>query len=135
MTEQAMDTRLARIVRTAPDRVVVRFKEGCKLDCAGIAEILDLRHRLGADAPHKVMIVMPGDVDFEMAMMTRDHYQGRDVKDHTIAVAWVAQTSLPHQMTSLYLSYYPSPFLTAVFTNETDALRWLDEPVMGSCPN
>ncbi len=135
MTEQALDTRLAWVIRTAPDRVEVRFKEGCKLDCTGIAEILDMRRKLGADAPHKVMIVMPEDVDFEMAMMTKDHYQGRDVKDHTVAVAWVAQASLPHQMTSLYLSYHPSPFRAAVFTNEADALRWLDEPARGSCPN
>jgi hypothetical protein len=135
MTEQAIDTRLARVIRTAPDRVEVRFKEGIKLDTAGIAEILDMRSRMGAEAPHHVMIVIPEDVDFEMAMMTRDHYEGRDVKDHTMAVAWVAQGSLQNQLTSLYLSYHPSPFRTAVFTNEADALSWLDAPLPGACPD
>lgn len=126
MDEQASDTRLARVVRTAPDRVEVRFKEGVKLDTTGISEILDLRRNLGADAPHKVLIVIPDDVDFEMDMLTKDHYAAHRAKDHTVAVAWVAHGSLQNQLTSLYLTYHPSPFRSAVFTNEDDARCWLD---------
>ena len=126
MNEQAIDTRLARVIRTAPDRVEVRFKEGCKLDTAGISEILELRRKLGEQAPLKVMGVFPEDVDFEMDMLTKDHYAAHGTKDYTTAVAWVAQGSLQNQMTSLYLSYHPSPFRSAVLTNEADAQRWLD---------
>ncbi len=137
MAEQVLDTRLARIIRIAPDRVEVRFKEGIKLDNNGIAEILDLRSRMGAEAPHRVMIVMPEEVDFEMAMMNKDHYRGRNTRDHTLGVAWVARTSLTRQMTSLYLSYFPSPFPTAIFTDEDEARRWLDEqvPEQGTRPS
>jgi hypothetical protein len=130
MNRQTIDTRLARVIRTAPDRVEVRFREGCKLDTAGISEILELRRKLGEHLPLKVMGVIPDDADFEMDMLTKDHYAVHGTKDYTAAVAWVAQGSLQNQMTNLYLSYHPTPFRSAVFTDEADAQRWLDEQGM-----
>jgi hypothetical protein len=132
MTEHVIETRLARVSRPAADLVVVRFKENVKLDSRGIAEILQLRRSMGADGAHKVMIVMPEDVDFEMSMITTDHYREHNAQDHTLAVAWVAGTSTTQKMTSIHLSYFPPPFRSEVFASEEEALRWLDDPGLRS---
>ncbi|MCB0790748.1 MAG: hypothetical protein H6595_05435 [Flavobacteriales bacterium] len=122
-----IDTPLATVTRVRPDRVEVRFKPGIKLEPKGIGLILDQRERMGGERPHQVLIVMPEDVDFEMGMMTTDHYGGRKVVDMTLAVAWVAAPGMTQELTSLYLTYFPTHFASRVFTTEEEAKQWLDE--------
>lgn len=126
-TTPLIDTPLATIQRTGPDLVEVRFKQGCVLSVAGISALLDARQAMPTERPLRVLIVFPQDhVDFEMQMITTDHYRERPVKEHSRAVAWVTRNAHNERFTQLYFAYYPSPVPSAIFTEEDEARAWLE---------
>ena len=125
-TRTLVDTPLATIQRSGTDLVEVRFKPGCVLNAAGIAAILDARQGVAVEGPLLVLIVFPQDnVDFEMQMITTDHYDQRPVKQHSRAVAWVTRNAHNERFTQLYFAYYPSPVPSAIFAEEEEARAWL----------
>lgn len=120
-----IDTRLATITQTAPNFLEVRFKHGAMVDGVGIHEVLQQRAQLADKGPFLVLGVLPADIDFDINVMTKNHYAGRKVLEHTLAVAWAASTLMNERMASLYLSYFPQPFPTQVFMEEAEARAWL----------
>lgn len=131
LSEQIIDTPLATIQRTAPDLVEVRFKPVITLTVAGIGSILEARETLGRSGPHRALIVMSPDMDFEMSMITTDHYAQRPVTQLSTAVAWVTTTPRNEQFTRLYFAYFPSPVPSAIFMREAEARDWLAGFVLG----
>lgn len=121
-----IDTPIAAVHRTAADLVEVRFKPDHKFTVAGIAAILDAREELGKDGPYRVLVVLPEEVDFEMSMITTDHYSGRPVIDHSRAVAWVVWNDSNERFTRLYFTYFPSPVPAEIFYTEAEARVWLE---------
>ena len=72
-----------------------------------------------------MLAVIPPDADFQMSLMTTDHYKDRPVVDCTRFLA-IAATSMMHErMASLYFAYFPQQFRTAVFSDEDEARAWL----------
>ena len=125
-TTTTIETRLALVQRVSSDRVEVRFREGITFTTAGIQEILAAREQLGRDAPPaRVLIVLPELADFDMDMITRDHYKGQPVRDHSRAVAWVVHNDSNERFTQMYFAYFPSPVPSAIFRLETEAMAWL----------
>ncbi|HMC97704.1 MAG TPA: hypothetical protein VKG92_08630 [Flavobacteriales bacterium] len=119
------ETSLATIRYTAVDRVEVRFKPGQTLTVAGLAEIMTIRQRLGATGKHRLIVFMCEEMDFDLAMITTDHYAVHP-QSNTEAVAWVTLNDRNEQFTRMYLSYWPSPFPSAVFRGEEEARAWLE---------
>lgn len=114
--------------RTAPDLVEVRFKAGAILSVAGIRGLLDARERIAEQAPSRVLIMFPDEeMDFDMAMITTDNYQGRPVEQHSKAVAWVTRNARNDRFTRLYFRYFPSPVPAAIFLEEREARAWLEQ--------
>lgn len=125
-TNPLIDTPLATIQRTGPDLVEVRFKPGKVLSIAGISALLDARQAMPLERPLRVLIVFPEDhVDFEIQMITTDHYAKRPVDQHSRAVAWVTRNAHNERFTQLYFAYFPSPVPSAIFTEEEEARAWL----------
>jgi hypothetical protein len=120
-----IDTRLATITVTAPDFLEVRFKKGVTVDGAGLHEVLQQRAQLSEKGPFLVLGVLPADLDFDINVMTVNHYEGQTVLERTLAVGWVAHTLMNERMASLYLAYFPQPFPTQVFMEEEEARAWL----------
>jgi hypothetical protein len=119
------ETTLATIRYTAPDRVEVVFKPGIPFTVAGIQEMLQARKELGESGKHRVLILLPEHVEFDMAMITTDHYTVIP-QPNTEAAAWVVHNERNATFTRLYLSYWPSPFPSEVFLLEADARVWLE---------
>ena len=121
-----IETRQATIEKTADNVLEVRYKPGQTLDPAGLSEVLSERERLcsgqGGQAVHGVM---PADADFQMVIMTSDHYKGRPVVDCTRFLAITASSVMHERMASLYFAYFPQNFRTAIFTDEVEARKWL----------
>ena len=121
-----IDTPVATIQRTADDLVEVRFKAGVTLTVAGIAAILSARRQASAGVALRVLIVFPADeVDFDMSMITKDHYSTVPVEQFTRAVAWATINDHNNRFCELYFAYFPSPVPSAVFVTEADARQWL----------
>lgn len=121
-----VDTPLAVVSRTAADRMKVHFKEGRTLTVEGIQQMMAMRQRMGEAGPHRVLIVMPEVVDFDMSMITTDHYSAVPQPNTVaVAVAWVTQNERNATFTRMYLAYFPPPFPSEVFLLESDARRWL----------
>ncbi len=120
-----IETRLATISLSSPHLLEVRFKNGIKVDGPGLQEVLEQRAELGSKGPFLVLGILPADVDFDINVMTENHYAGQKVLDHTLAVGWAANTLMNERMASLYLSYFPQPFPTQVFMEEDEARAWL----------
>jgi hypothetical protein len=123
------ETRLATLERVSPELLEVRFKPGQKIDLAGVHDILIERQRMCNGEPYHVLAVLPPDADFEMSVMTQDHYRGLGLERCTRSLAWAATDMLAERMASLYYAYFPQPFPTRVFTEEAEARKWLLEQV------
>jgi hypothetical protein len=120
-----IDTRLATIALIGPNLLEVRFKTGIKVDGAGLHDVLQERAKLADKGPFLVLGILPADLDFDINVMTENHYAGQKVLEHTLAVAWAASTLMNERMASLYLAYFPQPFPTQVFMEEEEARAWL----------
>jgi hypothetical protein len=125
LDSSAVDTPLAVVRRTAPDRVEVHFKEGRTFTVEGIRRMMEVRQQMGEAGAHSALIVMPEVVDFDLPMITTDHYSAVP-QPNTLAVAWVTQNERNATFTRLYLAYFPPPFPSAVFLEEAEARQWLD---------
>ena len=120
-----IDTRLATITLSRLNLLEVRFKKGIKVDSTGLREVLQQRAELAEKGPFLVLSILPADIDFDINVMTENHYAGQKVLDHTLAVAWAASTLMNERMASLNLAYFPQPFPTQVFMEEEEARAWL----------
>ena len=118
------DTPLALMRYTAADRVEVHFKPDRTFTVEGIQQMMAARQQLGVSGPHKVLMIMPEHVDFDLAMISTDHYRQMP-QPNTLAVAWVARTERNATFTRMYLAYFPPPFPSAVFLTEAEARTWL----------
>ena len=124
-TPREEDTELATVRCTAVDRVEVHFKPGHTFTVAGLQEMMQARQRLGeASGPHKALILLPDHVDFDMDMISTDHYR-QVPQPHTLAVAWVARNERNATFTRMYLAYFPPPFPSEVFLTEDEGRAWL----------
>jgi hypothetical protein len=119
-----VDTPLATLRCTAADRMEVHFKPGKTFTVEGIKQMMLARQKLGEAGPHRVLVVMPDHVDFDMSMITTDHYTAVP-QPNTLAVAWVTQNERNATFTRLYLSYFPPPFPSEVFLLEAQGRSWL----------
>lgn len=118
------DTPLAEVRYTAADRVEVHFKPDITLTVAGVQTMMAARQELGGSGPHKVLMLLPDYVDFDMAMITTDHYEAVP-QPNTLAVAWVARTERNATFARMYLAYFPPPMPSEVFLTEAEARAWL----------
>lgn len=129
---ELIETRQATIERTADNVLEVRYKPGLTLDPDGLQDVLSERERIcGGRGAQAVLAVIPPDADFQMMLMTKDHYKDRPVVDCTRFLA-IAATSVMHErMASLYFAYFPQNFPTAVFSDEEEARTWLRNSMSG----
>ena len=122
-----IDTPIATIQRTADDLVEVRFKSGVTLTVAGITAILSARQQASAGVALRVLIVFPTDeMDFDMSMITKDHYSTVPVEQFSRAIAWATLNDHNHRFCELYFAYFPSPVPSAIFSTEEQARKWLE---------
>ena len=87
-----IETPIAIVERIGDDRVDVRMKPESTLTIAGVAEFIHARQQLAAGVPMRVLIVMSErEMDFDMSMMTTNHYADRPMADFSKAIAWVTR--------------------------------------------
>jgi len=129
---ELIETRQATLEKTADNVVEVRYKPGQILDPAGLSDVLNERERLcGGNGSQAVLAVIPPDADFQMVLMTTDHYKGRPVVDCTRFLAISASSVMHERMASLYFAYFPQKFHTAIFSDEAAAREWLKKSMSG----
>ncbi|MFZ1688911.1 MAG: hypothetical protein WAU70_15910 [Flavobacteriales bacterium] len=124
-----IETRLATIEKVGTELLEVRFKPEQHVDRAGIDEILNERKRICPEGPRSILAIIPGEPDFDLDVVTTDHYAGRDLENCTRALAIAASHSISERMAGLFFAYFPQAFATKVFSTEGDARRWLQEQV------
>lgn len=122
-----IETRIATVERKGPDLLEVRYKPDVKLDLKSMEEVLAERKRLCPEGPRDVMAVFPPDVDFDMSVMTTDHYRDKGLEKCTRSLAIVANSAVNERFAGLYFAYFPQAFTTKVFSEEGDAMEWLAE--------
>jgi hypothetical protein len=129
---ELIETRQATIERTEDQLIEVRYKPGVTIDPKGLSDVLSERERLcdGGDG-QAVLAIIPPDADFQMALMTSDHYKGRPVTDCTRFLAVATSSTTHERMASLYFAYFPQDFRTAIFNDEAEARAWLKTSLSG----
>lgn len=124
--KELIETRQATIELTADHLVEVRYKPGETLDPAGLSDVLGERERIcDGHRGQAVLAVIPPDADFQLSLMTTDHYKDRPVVDCTRFLAITAGNVMHERMASLYFSYFPQNFSTCIFNDEAEARAWL----------
>ena len=127
-----IDTPLATLERKDNDLLEVRFKPDLKIDVTGIEELLLERKRLCPEGPRAVLVVLPPDVDFDIAVMMKDHYRGLGLENCTKALALAANSPTNERIAALYYAYFPQTFLTKVCSDEREATAWLAERALAN---
>lgn len=122
-----IETRIATLERKDDRRLEIRFKPDQRIDMEGIEEILARRRQLCPEGPRTVLAVLPPDVDFDIAVVMKDHYVGLGLENCTTALAFAANSTTNERIAGLYFAYFPQPFATRVCTDEQEATRWLAE--------
>jgi hypothetical protein len=128
---RTIETRLATMSLVEPGLIVQRFRDGAKLDRPGFEENRKARAELSAGKRHAMLSVFPKDIDFELEITTRDHFQPERDKNTMTALAVVAHDTLATSLSKLFFSYYPQVFDTELFATEDEALTWLRGKLSG----
>lgn len=124
-----IETRLATIEKVGTELLEVRFKPEQHVDRAGIEEILNERKRICPEGPRNILAIIPGEPDFDLDVVTTDHYAGSGLENCTRALAVAATSTINERMAGLFFAYFPQAFATKVFSEEVEARRWLQEQV------
>lgn len=119
-------TEAADIERKPDGNVEIRFRKESKITLSAIKEILDARVKLGGLGEYAVLVTLPEDIDFDINVLTNDHYQDRELHKCTYAVAWDAESKMNEQLVEIFYRYFPQPFPVKVFRTEQEAREWLD---------
>jgi hypothetical protein len=117
-------TRLAVVERTAPDMVVVRYREGISFDPAGIAEVIDTCERIALQEHFGLVTLLPQDGEMSIEAMQQDH-GGPDFARRVRAHAIVAGGELFKRLSEIHYTYHPQPHEVRLFEHETDAREWV----------
>ncbi len=125
----ATETRIASIVRAAPERLEVRLKHAAFIDAPGIAEVMTARMHLCGHDKVGILLVIPTDVELDVAAMNMDHYRINASADGLLAVAVAAESLMMETMSRLYIAYFPPVFPVHVFTQVNEARTWLEQRI------
>ena len=125
-TQNICDTTLALVVRVREDLLEIRFKEGIKMDLAGLEEITTARRTL-FPTPSRLgcISLIPESADFHLSASHVDHFA--HPHDGLIALAVVARGATLEMMTKLYFSYFPQRFQVLATNNEGEARQWMEQ--------
>lgn len=121
-----IQTKAATLERQDNGVLEIRFKKNVKLTVEGVQEVLDARMDLCGRGPYAVLVTLPDDIDFEIAVLSKDHYHGRGLEECTYAVAWDAESEVNEKLLEIFYRYFPQPFPVKSFLSEDEARAWLD---------
>lgn len=124
MHDNTRDTRAARVELGSQGILVLRFKEGVRIDQTMVHETIEARAALCSGRKLPVLCVMAPDQDFHIEVPITDN--ALLLVDHTLAEAVVAKGFL-FKVAELHYHNFPQPFPTAVLEEEDEAIAWLLE--------
>ena len=124
-TLRTIETKLATMSLVAPGYIEQRFRVGVAMDREGFEENRQVRHMLGGAAPYVMLSVIPEGVDFQLDVVTIDHFGMEPEGSGLSALAVVAGDNLLTSITHLFFKYFPPSFPARVFNNEAGAQAWL----------
>ncbi len=122
-----VETEAATLNASADGGLEIHFKPHVKLTVKNVQEVLDTRHRICGNKRYRVLVTLPEDVDFDVNVLTFDHYEHRDMHRCTYAVAWEAGSDLNEKLVELFYRYFPQPFPAKAFRTHSEARAWLAE--------
>lgn len=126
-----IQTKAATLERRDNGVLEVRFKENVKLTVENVQEVLDARMELCGRGPYAVLVTLPDDIDFEIAVLSKDHYDDRGLEECTYAVAWDAGSEVNEKLVDIFYRYFPQPFPVKAFHSEEEARAWLGKKDAG----
>ncbi len=120
---EPIELRLATLEHLPSGVLIVRFRPGCHLDNAGVAEVVEARYQASVEQGAAVLVVLHEENLSDIDVNITDH--GARVATVTIAEATVAPSTAVQRLAELYYTHHVQPFPTAVFRNEAEAIEWL----------
>jgi hypothetical protein len=102
----------------------IHFKQEVKLGVKNVQEVLDTRQRICGDRRYLVLVTLPEDIDFDLNVLSLDHYQHRNMELCTYAVAWEAGSSMNEKLVDLFYRHFPQPFPVHTFRSHAEAREW-----------
>jgi hypothetical protein len=124
-----VDTTCATLRFHANGLLEVRVKPRTRLTVPVVQEVMDAREALCRDTRHHVLVSLPDDTEVDMEVMLYDHYEGRQLEECTVAVAWNTRSTLYRTLVDAYFKYFPKQFRAKAFRIEEEAKGWLASEV------
>lgn len=120
-----IDTEAAELELLPNGDLDLRFKANVKLTIARMDEVMEARMKICDGRERAVLITLPEDIDFDVNVLTSDHYKGRELDKCTYAVAWDAESEMNEELVEIFYRYFPQPFPVKIFRHHDEARAWL----------
>ena len=85
------------------------------------------RERITRKGACAVLVILPPEMPVDPPSTNVDFFRQESERRSILALAVVAETAEVNAATKFYLRYYAQSFEAKVFTEETEARRWLKE--------
>lgn len=124
-----IETPTATVQFIARNVVLARYRPDVQVGREEIAENLRARIAGLGEGPYGVIALFPEETDFELSLLSTDHYADEAMARSTSALAIVAEGTLYERFAHIYLNYHPTAFRAKVFADLTPAIAWVQEQV------
>ncbi|MEO8590006.1 MAG: hypothetical protein ABI432_11585 [Flavobacteriales bacterium] len=121
-----LETSLATIQRPTAGLVEIHIKADVTVNLQGILEIFTKLDGQGWAGPAKLLVVFPEmPVDFDLPVMSKDHFEGRPAGPNGTTVALAVPDPRTLGFIELHFAYFPAVVSMRIFTTEVEARAWL----------
>lgn len=125
MQEQAIDTSVGMVERSADGIIHIRFRSDKQITASGLAEVLEVRKALAQGTPAGVMAHVPINAAFDLSILNVDHYEGKDAGAFTCALAIITQDKFHLHLVGFYTACFKTSFPIRAFGRSEEAHKWL----------
>lgn len=122
---RTIETRLAQMTLVEPGLIEQRFRSGITLDREGLEENRRARQELSGGGPHVMMSVFPEDVDFQLSVISEDHFAPDKEPPGLKALALVTAGQFTTGLAAIVFKYFPPQFPASTMGSEEEARAWL----------
>jgi len=127
MARKEIETAMAHLKLDERGLIFVRIKAGVRLDNGGYLENVAARKELADGNRCGVVCIIPKDMDFDVEILSMDHYSDTPVAEFTAAMAIVTGDLLYDRLFKLHAKQFLNGVPHRVFHREAEAVKWVME--------
>lgn len=120
---KVIDVELARLELASPDLLVVQLKADVKVTVPRVLEILQARRTMATGLPVGMLVITPGEVDWNADVLGMDFFSPE--ADRIKALAVMVNGGVLSAMVNLYFGLFPGRCPVNIVDSLDEGYTWL----------